>query len=118
MRALSALAAEIAPAADPCVNGGAATRAIGAVKPSATKANGNKRRNMGVPQPALGCSTTSLKHGHRQQSPWRAAPCCEREDTRPIVFRADHHAAVPLCLAPERRSRARPSAKNCTFAWL
>ena len=52
MRALSALAAEIALAAAPCVNGCAATLAIGAVKPSATKANGNKRRNMSVPQPA------------------------------------------------------------------
>ena len=52
MRALSALAAEIALAAAPCVNGCAATLAIGTVKPSATKANGNKRRNMSVPQPA------------------------------------------------------------------
>src|SRR6516164_10705220 len=107
MRALSALAAEIAFPAAPCVNGCAATLAIGTVKPSVTKANGNKRRNMGVPQPALGCSTTSLKHGHRQRSPRRAAPCCEREDTRPIVaFRADHYPAAPLCLAPERHSRA------------
>jgi hypothetical protein len=73
MRALSALAAEIALAAAPCVNGCAATLVIGAVKPTVTKANGNKRRNMSVPQPALGCSTTSVKHGDRQQSPWRAS---------------------------------------------
>jgi len=31
------------------------------------------------------------------------APACEREYARPIVvFRADDHPALPLCLAPER----------------
>lgn len=55
MRALSAWAAEIALVAALAVNGCAAALAIGAaVKPSATKANGSRRCNMSVPQPALG----------------------------------------------------------------